>query len=381
MDAEMSAILRRPFEPEKISKRPQISCRKCSDAQSKVCSEHEKRDCGGCGQYITERHIHLDYVGHADVTGRLLEADPEWTWEPVALDQFNQPVITETVDGKNWRLWIYLTVGGVTRRGVGTVPREVRTNTPTAEVEKQLISDALRNAAMRFGVALDLWSKAERVTGGSGEVSQSAPVGVPVMIEVSDAETAEHPTPVAVEVSNAETAQVTDVPQEQKPVPVMFNDEPLPEYQVSGGIEPAIVRPEPAPQTSAGKASEGGFSIDDLDFNYDFEDDMPEYGGSKAAQTENPISRPREGDALITDAQKTAVASMLEQCGIVGEARKERMSRAAGRAVGSLGELTRTEAIALMQSLVSEKDAKQELGWLGPESELLETAAGDSGSN
>ena len=27
------------------------------------------------------------------------------------------------------------------------------------EVHKQLISDALRNAAMRFGVALDLWSK------------------------------------------------------------------------------------------------------------------------------------------------------------------------------------------------------------------------------
>ena len=26
-----------------------------------------------------------DYVGHANVTDRLLEVDPEWTWSPVAV--------------------------------------------------------------------------------------------------------------------------------------------------------------------------------------------------------------------------------------------------------------------------------------------------------
>ena len=60
-----------------------------------------------------------------------------------------------TAGGKPIGLWIKLTVGGVTRLGYGSV-------TPEAyDPEKQLIGDALRNAAMRFGVALDLWSKSD----------------------------------------------------------------------------------------------------------------------------------------------------------------------------------------------------------------------------
>ncbi len=85
----------------------------------------------------------LDYVGHAAVTDRLLKVDPEWTWEPFATDERGLPVLD--ADGN---LWIRLTVCGVTRPGVGD-----------GKNAKELISDALRNAAMRFGVALDLWSK------------------------------------------------------------------------------------------------------------------------------------------------------------------------------------------------------------------------------
>jgi hypothetical protein len=87
--------------------------------------------------------VMLDYVGHAAVTDRLLTVDPEWSWEPMALDQFGSPQCDR--DGN---LWIKLTVCGVTRLGVGD-----------GKNMKERVGDAIRNAAMRFGVALDLWAK------------------------------------------------------------------------------------------------------------------------------------------------------------------------------------------------------------------------------
>lgn len=93
----------------------------------------------------------LSYVGHAAVTDRLLAVDPEWTWEPMALDADGCPLIRR--GPKEAELWIRLTVCGVTRPAVGTAL------VGAFELPKQLISDAIRNGAMRFGVALDLWSK------------------------------------------------------------------------------------------------------------------------------------------------------------------------------------------------------------------------------
>lgn len=106
----------------------------------------------------------LSYVGHAAVTDRLLEVDPLWTWEPYAVDDTGPAI---AASGKNSVLWIKLTVCGMTRTGVGIVA------TSAFELEKQLISDAIRNAAMRFGVALDLWSKEDLqgVAGGSADRS------------------------------------------------------------------------------------------------------------------------------------------------------------------------------------------------------------------
>lgn len=102
----------------------------------------------------------LDYVGHAAVTDRLLTADPHWTWEPVALDEHGLPLY-DRAGG----LWIRLTVCGVTRLGYGDGPDP-----------KQRIGDAIRNAAMRFGVALDLWTKGELESqdpnGGGGDTVQ-----------------------------------------------------------------------------------------------------------------------------------------------------------------------------------------------------------------
>ncbi len=85
------------------------------------------------------------------VTDRLLEVDPEWSWEPLAFDADGTPLVRYR-DG-DAVLWIRLTIAGMTRLGVGIV------QATAFELEKQLISDALRNGAMRFGVALDLWSK------------------------------------------------------------------------------------------------------------------------------------------------------------------------------------------------------------------------------
>lgn len=95
----------------------------------------------------------LSYVGHAATTDRLLAVDPTWTWEPVAFDEHGLPAFTA---GKG--LWIRLTVCGVTRYGYGD-----------GQSVKECIGDAIRNAAMRFGVALDLWTREEleQVTTGA----------------------------------------------------------------------------------------------------------------------------------------------------------------------------------------------------------------------
>jgi hypothetical protein len=91
----------------------------------------------------------LQYVGHAATTDRLLEVDPEWTWEPVAFDEQGLPAFDQ-LSG----LWIRMTVCGVTRYGYGSANGK-----KGPDAIKECIGDAIRNAAMRFGVALDLWAK------------------------------------------------------------------------------------------------------------------------------------------------------------------------------------------------------------------------------
>lgn len=98
-------------------------------------------------------HVMLDFVGHGAVTDRLLAVDPEWNWEPMALTPEGLPLFDTDSNGQPIGLWIRLTVQGVTRLGYGDcLPGQFSS-------EKVLIGDALRNAAMRFGVALDLWIK------------------------------------------------------------------------------------------------------------------------------------------------------------------------------------------------------------------------------
>jgi hypothetical protein len=114
---------------------------------------------------IEKNGVRLDYVGHAEITKILIEIDPEWSWEPVAWE--NGRPATQTQLGKITKrdgtilefptvsMWGYLTLLGVTRIAVGSVEAH------KADLDKELVSDFLRNAAMRFGIALALWTKGE----------------------------------------------------------------------------------------------------------------------------------------------------------------------------------------------------------------------------
>ena len=100
---------------------------------------------------IPKGGLKLDYVGHAALTKRLLETDLNWSWEPFAIDQDGLPKLDE-----RGGLWIRLTVCGITRIGYGDSG-----NSRGTQAIKEAIGDALRNAGMRFGAALDLWHKGD----------------------------------------------------------------------------------------------------------------------------------------------------------------------------------------------------------------------------
>jgi hypothetical protein len=102
---------------------------------------------------IPKGGVELKYLGHAATTRALLECDPTWWWEPMSFDEIGQPWIECDDQGRAKGLWIYLHVCGVRRPGYGScLPGK-------SDAVKELIGDALRNAAMRFGVGINLWGK------------------------------------------------------------------------------------------------------------------------------------------------------------------------------------------------------------------------------
>lgn len=111
-----------------------------------------------------------DYLSHADTTRALLEADPLWTLEPAVVDEASGGPVIVRKDGRLVSWW-RLTVLGHERLCVGTCADN------KAEPEKELIGDAIRNGAMRFGVALALWSKAEWADTPTPRPSSSAEDG------------------------------------------------------------------------------------------------------------------------------------------------------------------------------------------------------------
>ena len=144
-------LLREPFPLNQISKLPKPTKSQTDEVKSNFKSGIR---CGICGGWHHPQVIHLDYVGHAALTDRLLDCDPNWYWEPLAFGDNGLPTFDSTGG-----LWIRLHVHGHSRLGYGHATtsnfKEIGSDT------KEKIGDALRNAAMRFGAALDLWHKGD----------------------------------------------------------------------------------------------------------------------------------------------------------------------------------------------------------------------------
>lgn len=140
--------LREPFPPNQISKLPKPTKKQTDDVRADFKNGVR---CKICGAWHHPDVVHLDYVGHAALTDRLLDTDPHWTWEPVSFGQDGLPAFDQ-----NGGLWIKLTVLGVTRLGYGAADGK-----KGGDAIKEIIGDALRNAGMRFGAALDLWHKGD----------------------------------------------------------------------------------------------------------------------------------------------------------------------------------------------------------------------------
>lgn len=143
-------LMREPFPANQIGKLP-----KPTASQTKEVKDNFKNGarCGICGGWHHPKVVHLDYVGHAALTDRLLSADLYWNWEPLSFKD-GLPAF-DSLGG----LWIKLTVKGITRLGYGNAASS--TFKEIGSREKEIIGDALRNAAMRFGGALELWHKGE----------------------------------------------------------------------------------------------------------------------------------------------------------------------------------------------------------------------------
>jgi hypothetical protein len=134
---------------------------------------------------IQRSGINLAYVSHAEITRILIEIDPNWSWEPVEW-QNGRPAVHVVNDMAT--MWGRLTLLGKPMIGCGTA----KSNKP--DLDKELIGDFLRNAAMRFGISLSLWSRQEWDSSNSNVAE--LPVPRPEFVAKSRAN---HPTSQSVD--------------------------------------------------------------------------------------------------------------------------------------------------------------------------------------
>lgn len=140
-------LLRVPFPANQVLLLAKASSKQNEDKAGFV-------NCRECGGYHHKNAAHLSYVGHAALTDRLLEVDPLWNWNPMSVTDEGLPRFDASGG-----LWIRLTILGHTRLGYGHAAASQYKEIGARE--KEVIGDALRNAAMRFGAALDLWHKGD----------------------------------------------------------------------------------------------------------------------------------------------------------------------------------------------------------------------------
>lgn len=140
------AKLREPFPDDAVELRPvYVGPYDYNSEGRRFVPPSAVQRCPRCGKTHALPARHLKYVGHARVTERLNEVDPAWGWRPMVTTASGEPV---THGG----LWIYLTVCGVERIGFGDAGGK-----DGPDAVKEMIGDAIRNAAMRFGCGLAMW--------------------------------------------------------------------------------------------------------------------------------------------------------------------------------------------------------------------------------
>jgi len=131
--------------------------------------------------------IQLDFVGHADITRILIEIDPLWTWEPCGWVGGTPDI---QVENGIATMWARLTILGKTMIGVGSARAD------KGDYLKELIGDFLRNASMRFGICLSLWTKSEwedlggtqKPAGASQHRKIESSTSEPIIDKASDAQ-------------------------------------------------------------------------------------------------------------------------------------------------------------------------------------------------
>lgn len=157
VDVEKIRLLQAPFVGSDISKKP-----KPTQRQKELLKQNSALGivCKNCGGWHHKDVVHLDYVGHAAITNRLLQVDPMWNWRPLSLDEKGLPRFDE-----NGGMWMELTVLGISRIGYGDRGADF-SHRDEGDRIKEAIGDGIRNAGMRFGMALELWHKGNFETPG-----------------------------------------------------------------------------------------------------------------------------------------------------------------------------------------------------------------------
>lgn len=183
-ESKVLAALRQPFGEDQIGHKPQLWCKACSanlKQGKKGCENHAASMCPRCKQKVTEAHNCISFVGHADATERLLDVDPQWSWEPAHKDVDPQvlaaacasgnpeivqkvidnapPLYDRTFNGMWMKIVVHMDDGTpMTRLGFGDAQGKEGGN-----AIKEIVGDGIRNAGMRgWGMALDLWKKGDR---------------------------------------------------------------------------------------------------------------------------------------------------------------------------------------------------------------------------
>jgi hypothetical protein len=106
---------------------------------------------------IPRNGVNLSYVSHSEITRILISVDAMWSWEPIEWIN-GRPAIH--IENGMATMWGKMTLLGKSMICVGSARAD------KADYEKELIGDLLRNGSMRYGIALNLWSKQDSGSGG-----------------------------------------------------------------------------------------------------------------------------------------------------------------------------------------------------------------------